>query len=225
MNRYEFLTKIHQLVGTRRYLEIGVQTGASLQCAASSPNIDTIVGVDPDLSLLQYQPEKTVLAEITSDEFFAAEPDFTGPDGSSWLDVVFIDGLHHSEQVWKDLYNAALLGHHKTVYILDDVLPRNQEEASRDMIPGDWTGDVWKVLTPLHDYLVDETLYGTVDTFPTGVAVICGDLNTVGMYDDYFTLEPRFLDTSVEVPDRILHRTYVNTPDSILKGVEQWLKA
>lgn len=241
LNRYEFLTALHKLVGTRAYLEIGVQTGASLQCATSSPNIHDIVGVDPDLSGLQYHPDHSVLAECTSDEFFASAPSFTDEAGESHLDVVFIDGLHHSDQVWKDLAHAVQLGHPKTLYVLDDVLPRNDAEASRDMIPGDWTGDVWKVLD-LIGYFTDKDgyLFSLVDTFPTGIAVIGGVLDGKEMLDTIYhpiktfvnvpidalaavpTLDSYFTTFSL-VPDWILQRENTETGDEALELIREWL--
>lgn len=223
MNRYEFLTALHAIVGTRRYLEIGVQTGASLTCADSA---ETIVGVDPDLGNLQYQPKHAVLIEATSDDFFASEPEFIGPDGQSWLDVVFIDGLHHSDQVWKDLANASRLGHPKTLYVLDDVLPRNDGEASRQMCPGDWTGDVWKVLSPAAVSLEDKhpNFFFTVDTFPTGVAVFGGIFASEGMDEMLPLLMPEFL-SEREVPASIKSREDSLSPSEALEEVASWIKS
>lgn len=242
LNRYEFLTALHKLVGTRTYLEIGVQTGASLQCAVSSPNIKTIIGVDPELGNLQYHPEGSVLVEETSDQFFET---FAFADGKtqadSDIDVVFIDGLHHSDQVWKDLAHAVQLGHPKTLYVLDDVLPRNDMEASRDMIPGDWTGDVWKVLDPIGYFTdTDKHLFSLVDTFPTGIAVIGGVLDGVGMLDTIYhpietqvnvpaeylgtipTLDSYFT-TPAPVPQWILKREGAQTGDEALELIREWL--
>lgn len=242
LNRYEFLTALHKLVGTRTYLEIGVQTGASLQCATSSPNIKKIIGVDPELGNLQYDPEGSILIETTSDEFFDT---FGLADGKtqadSDIDVVFIDGLHHSDQVWKDLAHAVQLGHPKTLYVLDDVLPRNDAEASRDMIPGDWTGDVWKVLDLIGYFAdTDEHLITLVDTFPTGIAVIGGVLDGVEMLDTIYhpvetfvnvpsehlgaipTMEAFFTEPR-EVPDWILNRENTETGDQALEMIREWL--
>lgn len=220
MDRYEFLTELHKIVKPRRYLEIGVQTGASLTLAREA---ETAVGVDPDMGNLSHDCTFATLVETTSDEFFAAEPDFTGPDGESWLDLVFIDGLHHAEQVWRDLYNAATVAHPDTVYVLDDVLPRNQVEASRDMCPGDWTGDVWKVYAGLSN-MGGVTLKLLVDTFPTGVLVIKGDLNVdwMGATEDEFA--ELWQHNMWQVPEWMLTRDSVGVfqPGQVLDVVTSW---
>jgi hypothetical protein len=59
----------------------------------------------------------------------------------------------------------------RTVIVFDDVLPRNQHEASREQCPGDWTGDVWKVPPLLRIYRPDLKILA-VDTEPTGTCVV-----------------------------------------------------
>lgn len=222
MDRYQFLSGLHQIIKPDIYLEIGVQTGASLVLAKDAT---MAIGVDPEFIHLQVQPANAYLFECTSDAFFEELPVFTGSDGKSRLDLVFIDGLHHSEQVFRDLLNAAKHGHSGTVYVLDDVLPRNQAEAGRDMIPGDWTGDVWKVIDAIEGVLNDDDSNAAmmlVDTFPTGVAVIQGGLDTalmeqvLGNWTNFFTSDR-------EVPHHILHRIGAYAPDSALKEIEQWM--
>ncbi|MBM3297270.1 MAG: class I SAM-dependent methyltransferase [Candidatus Aminicenantes bacterium] len=78
---------------------------------------------------------------MTSDEFFAAN--------KSSFDLIFIDGLHHRDQVERDILNAlAVLNPGGTIVVHDcnpgdesmQVVPQSQEE---------WTGDVWKAWVKL----------------------------------------------------------------------------
>lgn len=217
MDRYGILAELHKIIKPRGYLEIGVQTGASLQLAQDC--LDA-VGVDPDMSNLSYDVSFATLVEVPSDEFFEAEPSFIGVDGTSFLDLVFIDGLHHAEQVWKDFWNATTLGHPGTVYVFDDVLPRNQGEASRTMCPGDWTGDVWKAAVHLQNNVRPQSL--VVDTFPTGVMIMLGTppgcLLDFSLKDE---LLPQWLATD-EVPEAILTRSAALQPEEALAEVLAW---
>lgn len=221
MDRYEFLTEMHRLLRPRAYLEIGVQTGASLTLASGTARAGgVVVGVDPDMGHITHDCTFATLVESTSDEFFAAGPQF-GADDDRILDLVFIDGLHHAEQVWRDLRNAATIGHENTIFVLDDVLPRNQLEAAREQCPGDWTGDVWKVIQLLEEEGASEVLL--VDTFPTGIMVVKGIHADwmEEMEEDYTDLWRRGI---WQVPDWILTRdpARVTPPQEALQEVFSW---
>lgn len=227
LNRYEMLTKLHELINPRSYLEIGVQTGASLHLALGARQV---VGVDPDYSLLTYdvnQPH-VHLVETTSDVFFTEEysPSFVDPEtGESTLDLVFIDGMHRVENVARDLFNAAELSHLNTVLVLDDVLPRNNVEAGRDMIPGDWTGDVYKIIRVLRqaDY---RSRFWLVDTFPTGM-LIALKKNIMFTDSGFGTNIPRMAQLAaalpVDVPQFILDRTTVTPYETVLDRIKEAL--
>jgi hypothetical protein len=120
------------------YLEIGCRHD---ECFA---NVHAAVKVGVD-------PEWGGTHRMTSDEYFAQTTDR--------FDVIFIDGLHLSEQVRVDLANARAHLNRKGVIVLHDCLPDNEHHAdaqrARDMIAsgdpnlhgiGEWCGDVWTVL-------------------------------------------------------------------------------
>lgn len=225
LNRYEMLTKLHELIRPRAYLEIGVQTGASLQLALGA---DKVVGVDPDYSLLTYDVNRdhVHLVETTSDAFFAAEPSFVDPEtGESTLDLVFIDGMHRVENVGRDLFNAAGLSHLNTVLVLDDVLPRNNVEAGRDMIPGDWTGDVYKIIRVLRqaDYRAQ---FWLVDTFPTGMLIALKKriiFQDAGFGGRIPILAEEAAAQPIDVPQSILDRTKVTPYETVLDRIKEAL--
>lgn len=167
--RHEFLEALHETLKPRGYLEIGVQTGASLRLA-SCPAL----GIDPKPLLRHQLPPSTVVVPCESDHFFTAPPAQQLASGMPQpLDLVFVDGLHLHEQALRDFANAARWANPRTVIVFDDVLPRNQQEAGRTPLPGDWTGDVWKV----HHMLAaacPELRLTLVDVEPTGILLVEG---------------------------------------------------
>ena len=108
------------------YLEIG--------CAGNdlfdSVMARTKVGVDP---------ARGGTHRLTSDDFFA-----TWRGGM--FDVVFIDGLHHYEQVRRDLDGALAVLRPGGWIAIHDMLPRDWlEEHVPQIRTRGWTGDGWKV--------------------------------------------------------------------------------
>lgn len=208
MNRAEFLARLHKVLNPRGYLEIGVQTGASLQLARCRA-----LGIDPDPRLqVALPPTAGVMAE-TSDEFFAR------PMGAQLqlglpqpLDLAFIDGLHLVEQALRDFAGVERWSNPRTVVCFDDVLPRNQEEAVRTPLPGDWTGDVWKVHPILAISRTDLHLT-LVDTEPTGVLLVRG-LNA-----HRWKWSPVGGPLPDTVPDDVLKRSVALDPESVLAMV------
>ena len=131
MRRYEIINKIIKDRGAKRYLEIGVYTG---QCIREI-KVEHKDGVDPG-SEGHVAPEVT--HKMTSDEFFEnLDKDFK-------YDVIFIDGLHHSEQVDKDIENA--LNHivDNGVIVLHDCNPEEELYTLIPRVSGIWNGDVYK---------------------------------------------------------------------------------
>ena len=225
-DRYELLARLHEAIEqanngpVRGYLEIGVQTGAALHLAKAK----VAVGVDPDWGNLTYDVGNAVKVEATSDFFFEHGPGFDGIDGISQLDLAFIDGLHLAEQVWRDWLGVVDLAHDKTLIVFDDVLPRNQGEAAREMCPGDWTGDVWRAAEAISEIMGARAIW--VDTFPTGMMIVLGrpTINQAELAakssDELqigWTLEDDL------VPTHIIGRDMAVQPDEALKRVATWL--
>lgn len=131
MRRYEIINKIIKDKDAKKYLEIGVYTG---QCIREI-KVEHKDGVDPG-SEGHVAPEVT--HKMTSDEFFSnLNIDFK-------YDVIFIDGLHHSDQVDKDIENA--LNHivDNGVIVLHDCNPEEELYTRIPRVSGIWNGDVYK---------------------------------------------------------------------------------
>jgi SAM-dependent methyltransferase len=126
--RYNRKALVNRLLSTdaNDYLEIGC-AGDELFDAVMA---ERKVGVDPARGGTHRQ---------TSDAFFA------GWKGGEF-DVVFIDGLHHYEQVRRDLIGALRRLRPGGWIALHDMLPRSWlEEHVPQLQSRGWTGDGWKV--------------------------------------------------------------------------------
>jgi Methyltransferase domain len=107
------------------YLEIGCRDD---DCFANN-NFEYRVGVDPVSGGTH---------RMTSDEFFE--------QNDQYFDLIFIDGLHWSEQVIRDIDNSLKYLSEDGTIVMHDCLPINEDSAVYPMIDGIefWNGDVWK---------------------------------------------------------------------------------
>lgn len=208
VTRYEFLKKLHDLIQPEMYLEIGVQFGHSLVLAEHSREI---VGIDPNPLLAYPMPPNATIYNMTSSEYHAQQLWLT----HSPVDMAFIDGSHLFEDAVDDYDLVLQKITPYTVVVFDDVLPRNQGEASRVQCPGDWTGDVWRLHTYLSNRHAGQTKFILVDTFPTGVMVA---LDVKWSHEphayNYLRDEP--------VPEDVLKRTNALSPELAYDYIKNW---
>lgn len=109
------------------YLEIGCDRDQIF----SLIDIENKIGVDP---------LRGGNRRMTSDDFFA--------ENNQTFDVIFIDGLHHYDQVSKDVNNAIKVLNAGGIIIIHDMLPENPIQASvpfTDKAKSKWLGDVWRL--------------------------------------------------------------------------------
>jgi hypothetical protein len=112
------------------YLEIGIDTGVTF----NSIQIKNKESVDPALdNYFHAQPTY----KMTSDEFFKNHK-------SKKYDIIFIDGLHHSDQVDKDIFNSINSLNENGFVVLHDCLPINEKAQIIPRQTNTWNGDVWK---------------------------------------------------------------------------------
>jgi len=153
---------------TDNYLEIGVEYG---ECFNEVHFLNK-VGVDPDP---KFTPKSGEIIKLTSDEYFSKN--LTEQSKSVFSDIkkpsfnnIFIDGMHQSEYVLKDINNSIqYLSENGTIFI-DDILPFNYNEQLKIPIKHyyengilkygeNWTGDVWKVIYHLIKNYRDKITY------------------------------------------------------------------
>lgn len=222
ITRHQFLAMLHDLLKPKVYLEIGVQYGLSLDLASAA---NVAIGVDP-APLVAPKGNQIIFKNTSNDYFhtFAAVGAQHRP-----VDLAFIDGSHLAEDAYQDFVNVVGICGPRSVIVFDDVLPYNQAIASREPLPGDWTGDVWKVLSPIKN-LANELGFTTaqVDTFPTGTFVVWGlehdthrellQGQELGLLDHYWTLD-------LPVPDDVINRTNAREPSWVIDRIREELCA
>jgi hypothetical protein len=157
------LAKIHEALHPKRYLEIGVQNGASLSLALEG---SYAVGVDPDPKITAPLKAWTQLHKMTSHAFFET---YSGPP----FDLIFIDGLHRYEAVAEDFCNAEKLCTATSIIMLHDTIPLSAETSTPLCQTSFWTGDVWKIVPAIIRSRPDLTLF-TIPCPPSGLTIIKG---------------------------------------------------
>jgi len=131
------------------YLEIGVRKNENF----NKIECDHKDGVDPN-GKGNYK--------MTSDEFFA--------QNKRTYDLIFIDGLHHSEQVEKDIINSLAVLNPNGVIVMHDCNPVTKEQQARPQNGQRiWCGDVWKAFVKLRTR--EDLLVYVVDT-NNGIGIV-----------------------------------------------------
>lgn len=130
MQRFDIINSFIQKYGYSHYLEIGVSNGDTFR----NINIQHKESVDPAMG--RYNTANPTY-KMTSDEFFEKYRE-------KKYDIIFIDGLHHSEQVDKDIKNSLNVLNENGVIILHDCNPTSEEEQLVPRETTRWLGDVWK---------------------------------------------------------------------------------
>lgn len=118
---------------SKHYLEIGLYKGMTFSRVSAALKDS----VDPDSTMnAKYQ--------MDSDSFF----DNVAPTLEYKYDLIFIDGLHHTEQVDKDIKNSLNYLNEDGIIVLHDCNPisemRQRVPADFDIWKYGWNGDVWK---------------------------------------------------------------------------------
>ena len=167
----DVLRRLHELVRPRSYLEIGVETGATLAFAHAA---ERALGIDPDASKLRREllPACARVFHETSDAFFVRQSREQAL-GAARLDLAFIDGMHLFEFALRDFIHVEAWSDPNGVVVLHDCLPIFPLCASRERQTKFWVGDVWKVVSILREYRPDLRIK-LVATAPSGLCVVRG---------------------------------------------------
>jgi glycosyltransferase involved in cell wall biosynthesis len=143
------------------YLEIGIEYGYTF----NKTHFLNKTGVDPDPKFEASNGQ--IIFKLTSDDYFDTLNKNVTINNT---DIIFIDGMHHYENVVKDFNNSLkILSQNGTIFI-DDCIPLNYNEQLK--IPRkhyydngilkygeEWTGDVWKVMYHLLLHYNDKFKY------------------------------------------------------------------
>ena len=107
------------------YLEIGCDDDVLF----SKINIKNKIGVDP---------VSGGNIRKTSNDFFKTN--------KKNFDIVFIDGLHHYEQVKQDVINSINFLNKNGIILLHDCMPDSMSKQAVPRYKMQWNGDVWKAI-------------------------------------------------------------------------------
>ena len=167
----DVLRRLQELLAPRVYLEIGVETGATLALAHAA---ERAIGIDPDRSKLRAElvPPNARVFHETSDAFFARQT-ATQALGEQRLDLTFIDGMHWFEYALRDFINVEAWSRPEGTVVLHDCLPVFPATASRERRTRFWVGDVWKVVCILRELRPDLSVK-IIATAPSGLCVVRG---------------------------------------------------
>jgi hypothetical protein len=133
IKRYDIINYLIEKYKLVNYLEIGVFQGENIRLIKASHKD----GVDPGV-------EGYIIPEVNypmvSDDFFELIKEYN----EIKYDIIFIDGLHHADQVTKDIKNS--LNHlvPNGFIVMHDCNPVSYEAQ---LIPREtiaWNGDTWK---------------------------------------------------------------------------------
>ena len=170
MNRTDIINFYAKKINAKSYLEIGVRRAED-----NFNRIEVLykIGVDPATEGVDEATYK-----MTSDEFFL--------QNTEMFDLIFIDGLHKSEQVTRDIENSLKYLNKNGVIFCHDMNPiimerqllnsdpvrqkyvKDQYELGNDEY-GLWNGDCWKSFVQLRGTRSDLEMFVIDTDFGVGV--------------------------------------------------------
>lgn len=162
MQRYDIINQLIESHNLIKYLEIGVRDPDDCFNRINAPSKHS---VDPCIEV-----EAEVDYKYTSDSFFnlLESNSLNLPANYKW-DIIFIDGLHISDQTERDILNALNHLSQFGYIVMHDCNPpllSNAREEFHDISTpagGNWNGTVWKAFYKFRASRPDLSMF-TVDT-------------------------------------------------------------
>jgi len=147
--RIDIINFLSNKFGYKNYLEIGIRNPGDCFDHIMCVNKDSVdPGFETDNNVAKYKQ--------TSDEFFRSlENGELDKESEFKWDVIFIDGLHTSYQVEKDIKNSLNHLSENGTIVLHDCNPPTEYHARADYYDintpagGYWNGTVWKAIYKL----------------------------------------------------------------------------
>jgi hypothetical protein len=162
MTRLELIQKLIDTRKYEKYLEIGVNTPAQPGYVHDGLVVHVKHGVDPNVD---------TTFRMTSDEFFS--------QNQETYDIIFIDGLHVWEQVYRDIDNSLKILNEGGIIIVHDCNPREEIHQRDYPVVDIWNGSVWKAIAQLR--LRDDCRVVTLD-MDEGCALVTKEKNDTWQY-------------------------------------------
>lgn len=182
--RWDIINHLIKENNYKTYLEIGYYKGWSfdrVECKqktavdpnpCKTPDQETSMTYGKDWKHLDYNEEGFIektqsIWKMTSDDFFAIKDQYENVRHT--YDIIFIDGLHESTQVDRDIENSLKYLSPGGVIVMHDMSPPRELHTTTGDEHGNWNGDCYKSLIRLqHLQGID---FCTIDS-DWGVAVI-----------------------------------------------------
>lgn len=169
----EVINDLIEKNGYTRYLEIGYQYGhcyKQIKCEYKT-------AVDPCIEA----PHAPNLYAMTSDAFFK--------QNDRVFDIVLIDGLHHADQVRRDIINASKCLSTNGAIVLHDLIPPTKEAQIVPRQTKHWTGDVWRAMVGFRKKYPEVVSYTHNFDYGVGVIFPAGKVFTRRFVDNTTTYE------------------------------------
>lgn len=208
----EWLSWFHQRLQPALYVEIGVESGASLALAQPGSRVIAIDPAPLGEPLLACRASAQLFHQ-TSASFFAAVPAGCGLERG--FDLAFVDGDHRFESVLEDFIALERHAAPGAVVVLHDTLPLTESTADSMRSTGFYSGDTWKMVPCLRALRPDLHMI-TLPAAPTGLTVIAG-------LDPQSTLLEKRLPLIRQAYGKLPATQAVNSPERLmLLGHNDW---
>jgi len=165
MHRIEVINTLIKKYNFNNYLEIGVNDGQVFDKIEAKNKL----GVDPDCDTYKISWHgKGMMFCDTSDNFF------NQLDSNIKFDIIFIDGDHEREQVFRDITNSIKHLEKNGVIVVHDCSPANEKNTMESQRYGIWNGTVYlglidAVKTYNLNYYTVNTDWGCAILFPLNI--------------------------------------------------------
>lgn len=127
-NHTDLLNLIADQIGAEKYLEIGV---FNVEHNFNSVAVKNKTGVDP---------------AVTAEGVIQASSDDLFSETNELFDLILVDGLHHADQVKRDINNAWRCLNVGGVIVIHDSNPHSERITHVPRDSREWTGDVYKTV-------------------------------------------------------------------------------
>lgn len=174
--KHEIINRIITETEAKSYLEIGYGNGDNFNLI----ECENKISCDPS-----YKGIDDNVMSINSNSFF----NLNELGSKHEYDAVFIDGLHHADQVRKDIINAMKCN--AKAIIVHDVIPHSKEMQEVPRNSKQWTGDVWRAVVGFIESYPDVNVvtyradYGLTVIYPAGKKVKKHFENKDLTYEDF----------------------------------------
>ncbi len=171
MTRTDIINELIKKFDYKSYLEIGVQHGKNFFAVKCKNK----TGIDPE-------PFVEGIIYKTSDNFFL--------QNTKKFDIIFIDGLHHSEQVYNDILNSLYSLKNNGTVVCHDMNPLTKVAQEVPRKVKQWNGDCWKAWAGIKKCKGLEMFVVNTDH---GVGIIRKKKFRVKIDEDFMGLNYRYL--------------------------------